>query len=52
MTIKIEFEKAEDFSGDGTIILSKDGKIFFVSIITHTKQKELMDEIVGEYKKI
>ena len=50
--LKLEFEEDDNGSGDGTLIISIDGINFCFVPITHTGQKEIIQGIVGEYKKI
>ena len=52
MKLKLKFEKDKDGSGCGTLIISLNDYEFLFIPITHAKQLEMMDKIVGEYTKI
>lgn len=47
--INLRFEESNDGSSDGTLIISEGGYDFFFCPITHTKQKEIILDIVGTY---
>ena len=52
MKLKLKFVADEDGSACGTLIVSSNGYEFLFVPITHTKQLEMMDTIVGEYAKL
>jgi len=49
--INFRFEKDTDGSGCGTLIISKDGFEFMFVPVCHTRQLEMMDELIGNYEK-
>lgn len=52
MIIKLDFKKDDDGSGCGILTITFDGYPFAYIPITHTRQLEIMDKIIGEYRKI
>ena len=52
MMLTLRFKKDDDGSGCGTLILSEDGFEFMFIPVSHTSQLDMMDELVGDYKKV
>lgn len=50
--IELKFKKDDDGSGDGTLIIYKDGFDLFFIPVTHTNQLDEIKELIGVYVKV